>query len=315
MPRSLVTGGAGFIGSHLCERLLREGHEVICVDNLLTGAERNLAKVHEDPRFKFLRHDVTNDLHVAGPLDYVLHFASAASPVDYAKYGIKTLKANALGTHKMLGLAKAKEATFLLASTSEVYGDPEVNPQPESYWGRVNPVGPRSVYDEGKRFAEALAAAYHHEHGLDVKIARIFNTYGPMMRLDDGRVIPNFLGQAIRGEPLTIHGDGTQTRSFCYADDMIEGVYRFLMSEQHGPMNLGNPEERTIQEIAKLVQKVTGRKVGIVHKPLPPEDPKVRCPDIQLARKALGWEPKVPLEEGLRRTCTYYVEEMKAVDA
>jgi len=315
MPRSLVTGGAGFIGSHLCERLLREGHEVICVDNLLTGAERNLAKVHEDPRFKFLRHDVTNDLHVAGPLDYVLHFASAASPVDYAKYGIKTLKANALGTHKMLGLAKAKEATFLLASTSEVYGDPEVNPQPESYWGRVNPVGPRSVYDEGKRFAEALAAAYHHEHGLDVKIARIFNTYGPMMRLDDGRVIPNFLGQAIRGEPLTIHGDGTQTRSFCYADDMIEGVYRFLMSEQHGPMNLGNPEERTILEIAKLVQKVTGRKVGIVHKPLPPEDPQVRCPDIQLARKALGWEPKVPLEEGLRRTCTYYVEEMKAVDA
>ena len=315
MPRSLVTGGAGFIGSHLCERLLREGHEVICVDNLLTGAERNLAKVHEDPRFKFLRHDVTNDLHVAGPLDYVLHFASAASPVDYAKYGIKTLKANALGTHKMLGLAKAKEATFLLASTSEVYGDPEVNPQPESYWGRVNPVGPRSVYDEGKRFAEALTMAYHHEHGLDVKIARIFNTYGPMMRLDDGRVIPNFLGQAIRGEPLTIHGDGTQTRSFCYADDMIEGVYRFLMSEQHGPMNLGNPEERTIQEIAKLVQKVTGRKVGIVHKPLPPEDPKVRCPDIQLARKALGWEPKVPLEEGLRRTCTYYVEEMKAVDA
>ena len=315
MPRSLVTGGAGFIGSHLCERLLREGHEVICVDNLLTGAERNLAKVHEDPRFKFLRHDVTNDLHVAGPLDYVLHFASAASPVDYAKYGIKTLKANALGTHKMLGLAKAKEATFLLASTSEVYGDPEVNPQPESYWGRVNPVGPRSVYDEGKRFAEALAAAYHHEHGLDVKIARIFNTYGPMMRLDDGRVIPNFLGQAIRGEPLTVHGDGTQTRSFCYVDDMIEGVYQFLMSEQHGPMNLGNPEERTILEIAKLVQKVTGRKVGIVHKPLPPEDPKVRCPDIQLARKALGWEPKVPLEEGLRRTCTYYVEEMKAVDA
>src|SRR3990172_3491082 len=314
MPGSLVTGGAGFIGSHLCERLLREGHEVICVDNLLTGAERNLAKVHEDPRFKFLRHDVTNDLHVAGPLDYVLHFASAAGPPGHAQKRVKTVKANALGTHKMLGLAKAKEATFLLASTSEVYGDPEVNPQPESYWGRVNPVGPRSVYDEGKRFAEALAAAYHHEHGLDVKIARIFNTYGPMMRLDDGRVIPNFLGQAIRGEPLTIHGDGTQTRSFCYADDMIEGVYRFLMSEQHGPMNLGNPEERTILEIAKLVQKVTGRKVGIVHKPLPPEDPKVRCPDIQLARKALGWEPKVPLEEGLRRTCTYYVEEMKAVD-
>lgn len=315
MPRSLVTGGAGFLGSHLCERLLREGHEVLCVDNFLTGSERNIARFHESPRFRLIRHDVTNDLAVAGPLDYVLHFGSAASPGDYAKFGIKTLKANALGTHKMLGVAKAKGATFLLASTSEVYGNPEVNPQPESYWGRVNPVGPRSVYDEGKRFAEALAMAYHHEHGMDVKIARLFNAYGPRIRLDDGRVISNFLGQALRGEPLTVHGDGTQTRSFCYVDDMIEGVYRLLMSEEHGPMNLGNPEERTIQEIAELVQTVTGKQVGIVHKPLPLEDPKVRCPDIQLARKVLGWEPKVPLEEGLRRTYAYYVGEMKAVDA
>ena len=239
------------------------------MDNFLTGSERNIAQLHEDPKFKFIRHDVTNDLHVAGSLDYVLHFASAASPVDYAKFGIKTLKANALGTHKMLGIAKAKGATFLLASTSEVYGDPQVNPQPESYWGHVDPVGPRSVYDEGKRFAEALTMAYHHENGLDVKIARIFNSFGPRLRLDYGRAIPNFLGQALRREPLTIYGDGKQTRSFCYIDDMVEGIWRLLTSDVQGPINLGNPDERTILELAELVQKISGKKVGIVHKPLP----------------------------------------------
>ncbi len=264
MPKTLISGGAGFLGSYLCERLLQEGHDVVCVDNFLTGHERNLATLHENRRFRFIRHDVTEDLHVAGNLDFVLHFASPASPADYAKFGIKTLKINAIGAHKMLGIAKAKSATFLLASTSEVYGDPQVNPQPETYWGHVNPVGPRSVYDEGKRFAEALAMAYHHEHGMVVKIARIFNTYGPRMRLDDGRAIPNFLGA------------------------------------------IGNPEERSVNELAEISQKVTGRKVGIVHRPLPEDDPHVRCPDITLARAVLGWEPKVPLEEGLRRSYLYF---------
>ncbi|HEY7588815.1 MAG TPA: UDP-glucuronic acid decarboxylase family protein [Thermoplasmata archaeon] len=312
MPRSLVTGGAGFIGSHLCDRLLAEGHEVVCVDNFLTGAERNLAHLRGNPRFTFLRHDVREDLHLDGPLDFVLHFASPASPVDYARLGIVTLKTNAFGTHKMLGVAKAKEATFLLASTSEVYGDPEVNPQPESYVGHVDPVGPRSVYDEGKRFAEALAMAYHHAHGMDVKIARIFNSYGPRLRLDDGRVVSNFLSQALRGEPLTIHGDGSQTRSFCYVDDMIEGIWRLMNSDVVGPVNLGNPDERTVKELAELVQKVTGRKVGVVHKPLPKDDPKVRCPDITKARALLKWEPKVPIEEGLRRTATYFKGQINA---
>src|SRR5713226_1525553 len=267
MARSLVTGGAGFLGSHLCEHLLAEGHEVVCVDNFLTGSERNIALFRENPRFQLIRHDVTNEFHLAGAVDHVFHFASAASPVGYARHGIKTLKANALGTHKMLGLAKAKNATFLLASTSEVYGDPEVNPQPESYWGHVNPIGPRSVYDEGKRFAEALTMAYHHEHGMDVRIARIFNTYGPRMRLDDGRVVPNFLGQTLRGEPLTINGDGSQTRSLCYVDDLIEGLKRLLDREVNGPVNLGNPEERSISDIAGLVQKVTGRKTGVIYRP------------------------------------------------
>ena len=306
MPRTLISGGAGFLGSYLCERLLQEGHDVVCVDNFLTGHERNLATLHENRRFRFIRHDVTEDLHVAGNLDFVLHFASPASPADYAKFGIKTLKINAIGAHKMLGIAKAKSATFLLASTSEVYGDPQVNPQPETYWGHVNPVGPRSVYDEGKRFAEALAMAYHHEHGMVVKIARIFNTYGPRMRLDDGRAIPNFLGAILRGEPLTVFGDGKQTRSYCYVDDMIEGIWRFMNSPQQGPMNLGNPEERSVNELAEISQKVTGRRVGIVHRPLPEDDPHVRCPDITLARTVLGWEPKVPLEEGLRRSYLYF---------
>ncbi len=275
MPRTLISGGAGFLGSYLCERLLQEDHDVICVDNFLTGHERNLAPLHENRRFRFIRHDVTEDLHVAGNLDFVLHFASPASPADYAKFGIKTLKINAIGAHKMLGIAKAKSATFLLASTSEVYGDPEVNPQPETYWGHVNPVGPRSVYDEGKRFAEALAMAYHHEHGMAVKIARIFNTYGPRMRNDDGRAIPNFLGAILRGQPITIFGDV-------------------------------NPEERSVNELAELAQAVTGRRVGVVHRPLPEDDPHVRCPDITLARRVLGWEPKVPLEEGLRRSYLYF---------
>jgi dTDP-glucose 4,6-dehydratase len=315
MVRSLVTGGAGFLGSHLCERLLAVGHDVICVDNFLTGSDRNIAALHENPRFKSVRHDVTNDFHVAGPVDHVLHFASAASPIDYAKYGIKTLKANALGTHKMLGLAKDKGATFLLASTSEVYGDPEVNPQPESYWGRVDPVGPRSVYDEGKRFAEALTMAYHHEHGMEVRVARIFNTFGPRVRLDDGRVIPNFLGQALRGEPLTVNGDGSQTRSFCYVDDLIEGLIRLLRADVDGPVNLGNPEEHPISYIADLVIRITGHKSGIRFQPLPPGDPKVRCPDITRARTLLGWEPRTRLEDGLRRTYASFAAAVKEVRA
>src|SRR2546426_2878483 len=311
MPKTLISGSAGFLGSYLCERLLQEGHDVVCVDNFLTGHERNLATLHENRRFRFIRHDVTEDLHVAGNLDFVLHFASPASPADYAKFGIKTLKINAIGAHKMLGIAKAKSATFLLASTSEVYGDPQVNPQPETYWGHVNPVGPRSVYDEGKRFAEALAMAYHHEHGIDVRIARIFNTYGPRMRLGDGRAIPNFVGQALRGEPLTVYGDGSQTRSFCYVDDLVEGVWRLLTADAvEGPVNLGNPDERSLNELAEVVQKIAGRHVGIVHKPLPPEDPKVRCPDIRKARTVFGWEPKVSLEDGLRRTIDSFREQI-----
>ncbi len=307
MPRSVVTGGAGFLGSHLCERLLAEGHSVVAVDNLLTGSRANLQALKKNPRFRFLKQDVTEELRIPGKVDFVLHFASAASPVDYAKYGIQTLKANALGAHKTLGVAKAKHARYLLASTSEVYGDPEVNPQPETYWGHVNPIGPRSVYDEGKRFAEALAMAYHHRHGMDVRIARIFNTYGPHIRLDDGRVIPNFVGQALRGEPLTVYGDGTQTRSFCYVDDLIEGLWRLLTVDAvEGPVNLGNPDERTVADMARIIQRLMGREVGIVHKPLPPDDPKVRCPDITKARQVLGWEPQVSLEDGLRRTIEFF---------
>lgn len=306
MTRSLVTGGAGFVGSHLCDRLLLEGHEVVCLDSLLTGSLRNLAHLKGNPRFRFMQQDVTEDLAIGGELDNLLHLASAASPVDYARHGVSTLRANSMGTARMLRMAKAKGARFLLSSTSEVYGDPEVNPQPETYWGHVDPVGPRSVYDEGKRYAEALCTAYHHEEGVDAKIARIFNTYGPRLRLDDGRVISNFLAQALRGEPLTVYGDGSQTRSFCYVDDMIEGLWRLLNSDVQGPVNLGNPDERTIVELAELVQKVTGRRVGIEHKPLPPEDPKLRCPDITKARTLLKWEPKVAIEDGLRRTADYF---------
>ncbi len=307
MSRSVVTGGAGFLGSHLCERLLAEGHSVVAVDNLLTGSQENLRDLRKNPKFRFLKQDVTEELKIPGKVDFVLHFASAASPVDYAKFGIQTLKANALGTHKTLGLAKAKKARYLLASTSEVYGDPEINPQPETYWGHVNPIGARSVYDEGKRFAEALTMAYHHQHGMDVRIARIHNTYGPRMRLNDGRVIPNFIGQAMRGEPLTVYGDGSQTRSFCYVNDLIDGIWRLLtVGQVDGPVNLGNPDERTIADMAAIIQKLMGRDVGIVHKPLPPDDPKVRCPDITKARRVLGWEPKVSLEDGLRRTIEFF---------
>jgi dTDP-glucose 4,6-dehydratase len=302
VPTSVVTGGAGFLGSHLCDRLLAEGHRVLCVDNLITGRERNVEHLAGERRFRFLRHDVSRPLFVDEPVDHVLHFASPASPIDYLELPIQTLKVGSLGTHNMLGLAKAKGARFLLASTSEVYGDPLVHPQPESYWGNVNPVGPRGVYDEAKRFAEAMTMAYHRVHGLDIRIVRIFNTYGPRMRLRDGRVVPAFLQQALQGEPLTVFGDGGQTRSFCYVDDLIEGIWRLLNSDLRTPCNLGNPQEMTIRRFADAILAVTGSPSPIVHQPLPVDDPKVRQPDITLARTRLGWEPQVPLEEGLRRT-------------
>jgi len=309
-PRTLITGGAGFIGSHLCERFLAEGHEVICMDNFITGSPDNIAHLIGHERFHFIHHDVTNFIYVEGPLDYVLHFASPASPVDYLKYPIQTLKVGALGTHKALGLAKAKGARFLLASTSEVYGDPLVHPQPEDYWGNVNPVGLRGVYDEAKRFAEAMTMAYHRYHGVDVRIVRIFNSYGPRMRLDDGRALPTFMTQALKGEPITVYGDGSQTRSFQYIDDLVEGIYRLLMSDYVGPVNIGNPEEISILEFAKEIVELTGSKSEIVFKPLPADDPKVRQPDISLARRVLGWEPKVSRREGLRRTLEYFKQRL-----
>ncbi len=309
-PRTLITGGAGFIGSHLCDRLLAEGHEVICMDNFITGSPDNIAHLIGHERFHFIHHDVTNFIYVEGPLDYVLHFASPASPADYLKYPIQTLKVGALGTHKALGLAKAKGARFLLASTSEVYGDPLVHPQPEDYWGNVNPVGLRGVYDEAKRFAEAMTMAYHRYHGVDVRIVRIFNSYGPRMRLDDGRALPTFMTQALKGEPITVYGDGSQTRSFQYIDDLVEGIYRLLMSDYVGPVNIGNPEEISILEFAKEIIELTGSKSEIVFKPLPADDPKVRQPDISLARRVLGWEPKVSRREGLRRTLEYFKQRL-----
>ncbi len=309
-PRTLITGGAGFIGSHLCERLLAEGHEVICMDNFITGSPDNIAHLIGHERFHFIHHDVTNFIYVEGPLDYVLHFASPASPVDYLKYPIQTLKVGALGTHKALGLAKAKGARFLLASTSEVYGDPLIHPQPETYWGNVNPVGLRGVYDEAKRFAEAMTMAYHRYHGVDVRIVRIFNTYGPRMRLDDGRALPTFMAQALKGEPLTVYGDGSQTRSFQYIDDLVEGIYRLLMSDYVGPVNIGNPEEISILEFAKEIIELTGSNSEIIFKPLPADDPKIRQPDITLARQVLGWEPKVSRREGLRRTLAYFKQRL-----
>ena len=305
--RVLITGGAGFIGSHLCDYFLRRGFEVVCVDNLLTGSTDNIAHIR-NPNFTFINLDVTNYIYIEGPVDYILHFASPASPKDYLDLPIQTLKVGSLGTHKALGLAKTKRATFLLASTSEVYGDPLVHPQKESYWGNVNPVGPRGVYDEAKRFAEALTVAYRDAHGVDAKIARIFNTYGPRMRLNDGRAIPAFMAQSLTGKPVTVFGDGSQTRSFCYIDDMVEGLHRLLMSSHPGPMNLGNPDELSLLEMARQVIRRTQSKSRIVFRPLPTDDPKVRQPDITLARKVLGWRPTVSLEQGLFRTVTYFRE-------
>ncbi len=306
MERTLITGGAGFLGSHLCDFLIEKGHEVICIDNLLTGDMENISHLLGHKRFRFIQYDVTNYLHVDGPLHNILHFASPASPIDYLKMPIQTLKVGSLGTHKALGLAKAKGARFLLASTSECYGDPLVHPQREDYWGNVNPVGPRGVYDEAKRFAEAMTMAYHRYHGVRVRIARIFNTYGPRMRLQDGRALPAFMGQSLRGEQLTVFGDGMQTRSFCYVDDLADGIFRLLNSEEAYPVNLGNPDEITLLELARRVLAVTGSGSGIVHRDLPEDDPKVRQPDIGKARELLGWEPKVTLDEGLRKVLPYF---------
>ncbi|MFY9551275.1 MAG: UDP-glucuronic acid decarboxylase family protein [Thermoanaerobaculia bacterium] len=304
--RVLVTGGAGFLGSHLCDRLLAEGHEVIAMDNLLTGNARNIAHLQEERRFRFVRHNVAQSIFVDGPLDAVLHFASPASPIDYLELPIQTLKVGSLGTHNALGLAKAKNARFLLASTSEVYGDPLVHPQPETYWGNVNPIGPRGVYDEAKRFAEAMTMAYHRAHGVETRIVRIFNTYGERMRPRDGRVVPALIGQALAGEPLTVFGDGSQTRSFCYVSDLIDGIYRLLLSEISEPVNIGNPAELSVLDFARTIRALTGAKSEIVFKPLPVDDPKVRQPDISKAKERLGWQPKVKLEEGLKRTIDYF---------
>jgi dTDP-glucose 4,6-dehydratase len=304
--RTLITGGAGFIGSHLCERFLARGHEVICVDNLITGALENIAHLRGNDNFAFVRHDMSHPLEIDGPLDNVLHFASPASPVDYLEYPIQTLKVGSLGTHNTLGLAKLKGARYLLASTSEVYGDPEMHPQREDYWGHVNPIGVRGVYDESKRFAEAMVMAYHRAHGVDTRIMRIFNTYGGRMRLDDGRVLPNFMGQALRGEPLTVYGDGSQTRSFCYVDDLVEGAERLLGVDFHEPVNVGNPSEVTILEFAREILELSGSHSPIEYRPLPQDDPRVRRPDIGRARQLLGWEPRVDRRDGLRRTLAYF---------
>ncbi len=303
--KAVVTGGAGFLGSHLCDLLLAKGYEVICIDNLVTGSENNLAHIKTD-RFSFINHNVTKPLFLEDRIDFLFHLASPASPIDYQGLPIQTLKVGALGTHNILGLAKEHEARFLLASTSEIYGDPLVNPQSEEYWGNVNPIGPRGVYDEAKRFAEAITMAYHRYHGLDTRIVRIFNTYGPRMRLNDGRVVPNFIGQALRGEDLTIYGNGSQTRSFCYVSDEIEGIYRLMMSDYSMPVNIGNPEEHTILEFAQMILKLTGSNSKIVFKDLPVDDPKQRKPDITKARNILGWEPKVAFESGLKETINYF---------
>ena len=304
--RVLVTGGAGFLGSHLCERFLAEGWSVLCMDNLLTGNADNIAHLIGNPDFQFVKHDVTNYIHVPGDLHMILHFASPASPIDYLEMPIQTLKVGSLGTHKALGLAKEKGARFLLASTSEVYGDPLVHPQPETYWGNVNPIGFRGVYDEAKRFAEAMTMAYHRFHNVETRIVRIFNTYGPRMRLEDGRALPTFMGQALRGEDITVFGEGQQTRSFCYVDDLIEGIYRLSQSDQVDPVNIGNPEEITIYDFAKEVIEITGSASKIIHKDLPKDDPQVRKPDITKAREILGWEPTVPRKQGLTRTLEYF---------
>lgn len=305
-PTSVVTGGAGFLGSHLTDRLLAEGHRVIAIDDLITGNVANIEHLAGNPDFRFICHDVTDYIYVPGKVDYVWHFASPASPVDYLNFPIPTLKVGALGTHNCLGLAKEKKAAFLLASTSECYGDPLVHPQSEDYWGNVNPIGPRGVYDEAKRFAEAMTMAYHRYHKLNTKIVRIFNTYGPRMRLNDGRVVPAFISQALAGEPLTIFGDGSQTRSFCFVSDLIDGIFRLMMSDYHEPVNIGNPREMSIREFADHILKITGSKAGIEFRPLPVDDPKVRQPDITRARTILGWEPRVEFEDGIRQTLEYF---------
>lgn len=306
MPVSVVTGASGFLGSHLTDRLLAEGHEVIGIDNLLTGNTANIEHLAGNDKFKFIKQDVTEFLYIPGKVDFVFHFASPASPIDYLELPIQTLKVGSLGTHKTLGLARAKGAAFLIASTSECYGDPLVHPQKEEYWGNVNPIGPRGVYDEAKRFAEAMTMAYHRHHGLNTHIVRIFNTYGPRMRLRDGRVVPAFVSQALRGEPLTVFGDGSQTRSFCYVSDLIDGIYRLSQSDFHEPVNIGNPTEMTVRQFAEEIIKVTGSKSTIVSKPLPVDDPKQRRPDITRARTLLGWEPKVGLSEGLAKTIPWF---------
>lgn len=312
---AVVTGGAGFLGSHLCDRLLLEGFKVICVDNLLTGNMENISHLIGDENFSFIKHDVTNYIYVSGKVDYILHFASPASPIDYLKLPIQTLKVGSLGTHKALGLAKEKKARFLLASTSEVYGDPEIHPQQEDYWGNVNPIGPRGVYDEAKRFAEAITMAYHRYHGLETRIVRIFNTYGPRMRLDDGRALPTFVGQALRGEDITVYGDGSQTRSFCYVSDLVDGIYKLLLSDEVNPVNIGNPDEITIKEFAEEVIKQTDSKSKIVYKPLPEDDPKVRQPNIERAQKILKWNSKIQREEGLKITIDYFINKINKVRA
>ena len=318
MERVLITGAAGFLGSHLCDRFLKEGFEVIGMDNLITGDLKNIEHLFPNEHFTFYNHDVSNFIHIPGKLDYIVHFASPASPIDYLKIPIQTLKVGSLGTHNCLGLAREKNARIIVASTSEVYGDPLVHPQTESYWGHVNPVGPRGVYDEAKRFQEAITMAYHTYHGVETRIVRIFNTYGPRMRLNDGRVLPAFIGQAIRGEDLTVFGDGSQTRSFCYVDDLVEGIYRLLMSDYAQPVNVGNPDEITILDFAKEIIKLTGTDQKIVFNPLPTDDPKQRRPDITLAQSILGWEPKLHRSEGLKITYDYFksltTEELNKVE-
>ncbi len=306
MKRTLITGAAGFLGSHLCDRFIKEGHHVIGMDNLITGDMRNIEHLMPHPNFEFYHHDVTKFVHVPGELDYILHFASPASPIDYLKIPIQTLKVGAMGTHNLLGLARVKGSRFIIASTSEVYGDPLVHPQTEEYWGHVNPIGPRGCYDEAKRFQEAITMAYHRYHGIETRIVRIFNTYGPRMRLNDGRVLPAFIGQALRGEDLTIFGDGTQTRSFCYVSDLVEGIYRLLLSDYVEPVNIGNPSEITIGEFAEEIIKLTGTSQKVIYKELPQDDPKQRQPDITKAREILNWEPKVGREEGLAITYKYF---------
>jgi dTDP-glucose 4,6-dehydratase len=309
---AVVTGGAGFLGSHLCDKLLSEGFKVICVDNLITGNTNNIAHLIYNDDFKFVKHDVTNYIYLPGRIDYILHFASPASPIDYLKLPIQTLKVGSLGTHKALGLAKEKKARFLLASTSEVYGDPSIHPQSEDYWGNVNPIGPRGVYDEAKRFAEAMTMAYQRYHGVETRIVRIFNTYGPRMRLDDGRALPAFVGQALRGEDLTVFGDGSQTRSFCFVSDLVEGIFKLLMSNEKEPVNIGNPAEITIKQFAEEVLGLINTKSKIIYKDLPEDDPKIRQPDITKAKTRLGWEPEVDRKEGLKITIDYFKSVIKS---